>query len=275
MSAAQVPECQYLVLTTISIAAQLSVSKRNISNIPCSVYLKAIKLSALAAPSSLSSTSVLHVPARPGTESWRDALSAYIEDPTSTSHTSVVLHHNTNFVTIRDIWPKATVHLLVLPCSQAKTRLHPFTAFDDPAFLALVRAECVQAKKLAANELRSKFGEYSAMDKRPEGRDWAAGIKMGVHAVPTMSNVHIHVMSKELCGGKEPKHAERYNSFYSPFFVPLEDFPLAANDPRRWPELQEYIRRELECWKCKGKFGNDFENFKKHLDVELENFKRE
>lgn len=51
--------------------------------------------------------------------------------------------------------------------------------------------------------------------------------------------------------------------------MPLEDFPLAANDPRRWPEAQEYARQELECWKCKGKFGNEFENFKKHLDVEL------
>jgi aprataxin len=217
----------------------------------------------------------LHVPPRSGTESWRDALSAYVTDPTSKSHASPVLRHNANSVTIKDIWPKATIHLLVLPRSQAKARLHPFTAFEDPTFLDLVRAECVQAKKLAADELRSKFGKYSAADKWPGGRDWAAAIKVGVHAVPTMSNLHIHVMSKELCGGKEPKHAERYNSFYSPFFVPLEDFPLAANDPRRWPERQGYTKQELECWKCKGKFGNDFEKLKKHLDVELENFKRE
>ncbi|KOS18544.1 Aprataxin-like protein [Escovopsis weberi] len=242
----------------------------------------------------------------------RLALGAFIASPASFPPSSVI-YFNDGFVAIRDKFPKATLHALLLPRSGAHTLLHPFDALADPAFLAAVRAEARGLAALVAGELQRRLGPYSCAEAArqavldggdpppsssssssshasasasaagspsstpsalPPGRDWAAEVRAGVHAVPSMGNLHIHVLSRDM-HSPAMKHRKHYNSFNTPFFVDLDDFPLHELDPRRDPGREGFLRRDLRCWRCGQNFGNRFRELKAHLETEFEAWKME
>ncbi|TLD13781.1 uncharacterized protein PgNI_03304 [Pyricularia grisea] len=217
----------------------------------------------------------------------RDALGMYIEDPDAFPPFRNVIYYNDDFVAIRDIYPKSSVHLLLLPRSEAVSKLHPVEALSTNAeFLAKVREEAVVLKRIVASELRRMYGEESAteaertkalldpdsVEELPEGRDWEKGIKVGVHATPSMNHLHIHFMSPDNVGGNMKK-GHHYLSFNTGFLVRLEDFPLAKTDPRRHGG-HEFMKLPLACWRCQKPFPS-FSQLKSHLLQEFEEWKKE
>lgn len=216
----------------------------------------------------------------------RDALGAYIEHPESYP-SSIVVYYNDDFVAIHDRFPKSSLHLLLLPRDPSKTRLHPFEAFEDPEFLAKVKAEVKKLRTLAAGELRRRYGKESATEKArqeamdadpppdelPPGRDWEKDIMSGIHAHPSMNHLHIHVLSVDRYSDRL-KHKKHYNSFSTPFFIDVEDFPLREDDVRRRPGRQGYLKRDFVCWRCGKDFENKFTELKKHLEKEFQEWKR-
>ena len=219
--------------------------------------------------------------------SGRDGLGAYIADPASFP-SSRVIYHDASFVAIHDLYPKSSVHTLLLPRSAAHTNLHPFDALADEAFLAAVRGQVESLRRLVAAELRRRYGHRSAQDcareaamqaedppaELPPGRDWGAAVLAGVHAHPSMSQLHVHVLSADRANPSMRKK-KHYNSFATPFFVPLDAFPLARDDVRRHPGRQGYLDRALACWRCGKNFGNRFAQLKTHLEEEFEAWKAE
>ncbi|EGR52125.1 uncharacterized protein TRIREDRAFT_53660 [Trichoderma reesei QM6a] len=221
----------------------------------------------------------------------RMALGAYIDSPESFPP-SIVIYHTADFVVIHDKFPKATVHTLLLPRSPRHRLLHPFEALQDVEFLGKVQAEVDKLKVLAAGELQRKLGRFSRSDARreavlngkettkeprlPQGRDWLAEIRCGVHAVPSMGHMHVHVFSRDM---HSPclKHRKHYNSFNTPFLVDIAEFPLAREDIRRGRGTREesFMKRDLVCWRCGRNFGNRFKELKGHLEDEFEEWKRE
>lgn len=222
----------------------------------------------------------------------RDALGEYITRPESFPP-SVVIYHNDDFVAIHDKYPKSSLHLLLLPRDPTRSFQHPFDAFEDQEFLAKVRAEVSKLHALAANELRRRHGKVSEQERArqeamdsidpdsvetgeetlPPGRDWAKEIMCGVHAHPSMNHLHIHVISVDR-HSPAMKHRKHYNSFATPFFVGINDFPLAPDDPRRHPGREGYLKRDLVCWRCGKNFKNHFQELKKHLAAEYEEWRR-
>lgn len=216
----------------------------------------------------------------------RDALGAYIAKP-ETYPSNVVVYHNPDFVAIHDLFPKSTLHLLLLPRDPGKMRLHPFDAFNDPEFLAKVKTEVQKLRTLAAGELRRRYGKYSLQDRKreealnsdpppdelPPGRDWEKEIMCGIHASPSMNHLHVHVISVDRFS-ERMKHRKHYNSFGTPFFVDVEDFPLVEDDPRRHPGREGYLKRDFVCWRCGRGFGNRFTELKGHLEMEFDEWKR-
>lgn len=169
--------------------------------------------------------------------------------------------------------------------------LHPFEALEDPVFLTSIKLEAAKLKTLVAKELQRKYGQFSAQDearertlndeadlpsdgKLPAGRDWEAEVRVGIHAHPSMSHLHIHVLSVDRFS-ESMKHRKHYNSFNTPFFIDVEDFPLAKDDIRRHPTGQGYLASDLTCWRCGKGFGNKFRLLKTHLVVEFDKWKRE
>ncbi|KAI5298183.1 aprataxin-like protein [Ascosphaera atra] len=109
-------------------------------------------------------------------------------------------------------------------------------------------------------------------DELPAGRDWESELQIGIHSGPSMNNLHVHVMSVDRCGPCL-KHRKHYNSFSTPFFVPLRDFPLAPCDERRRPDKAGYLHWNLKCWRCGQDFGNRFVQLQEHLRQEFEEWR--
>ncbi len=220
----------------------------------------------------------------------RDGLGAYLANPTAFPP-SRVIYHTDKWVVIRDMYPKSSVHILLLPRDASKNLLHPFDAFEDREFLAEVQAETKKVRTLVAKELQRLYGRFSARERErrriidatdapleeaelPPGRDWEKEVVSGIHASPSMTHLHIHVLSVDRfneCLRKRP----HYNSFATPFFVPLEAFPLKEDDVRRHPWREGYLERDLVCWRCGKKFKKKFAELKEHLAKEFEEWKRE
>lgn len=217
----------------------------------------------------------------------RNALQVYIRSPSSFP-SSIVLAHNESFVSIHDAFPKSSLHTLLLPRDPHKSLQHPFDALADPDFLAQVRARAAWQTTLVAAELRRMYGAGSAADaarnaaldadpppaQLPAGRDWEAEVMVGVHAHPSMTHLHVHIMSVDR-RSECVKHRKHYNSFSTLFFVDLKDFPLAVDDPRRHPGREGYLDSEFKCWRCGKGYGKKFKALKDHLEEEFQAWKKE
>jgi aprataxin len=227
-----------------------------------------------------------HIHAPPIPNDRRSGLLAYIKDPTL--HPTQVISHSADFVLIRDLYPKATVHLLLLPRNPSKYLLHPHEAFTDPEFLSKCRTAVTSAAQLAAKELQRLLGQFSTTDAPrlaalekgdetiPQGRDWSKEIRIGAHAHPSMTHLHIHIISRDM-HSECLRHRKHYNSFNTDFFIPLEDYPLREEDERRSTKHQNANLKDVsfKCWRCGRNFGNRFKELKGHLEEEFGAWRKE
>lgn len=220
----------------------------------------------------------------------RDALGVYTSNPKSIPK-ELRVYDSDEYVVIRDLYPKASIHLLLL-FKSPRNVLHPFHFFEDPDVLAKAREELKGIRHMVAKELERKFGKYSAQDRKrqtvlhgeitladgeelPEGRDWESEIMVGIHARPSMNHVHVHIISRDLFSSFVSKRAH-YQSFTTRFFVNLDEFPLAADDPR-WEHhgTDAFIKADFVCWRCKRNNFKNMPDLKKHLADEFDNWRAE
>jgi aprataxin len=215
----------------------------------------------------------------------RDGLLAYINDP-QTYPPSRVISYNDSWVLIHDMYPKSSVHLLLMPRDEKYYGQHPFDAFNDAEFLASAKIEVAKAESIVASELRRLYGQFSTTEKArieamdaddppdelPAGRDWSKEVMTGIHANPSMNHLHIHILSKDR-HSQTLRHRKHYNSFNTRFFVPLQDFPISMEDDRR--HAGRYLSDDMKCWRCDKSFTNKFKKLKEHLEVELDEWKTE
>lgn len=224
--------------------------------------------------------------AAPNPNDRRSGLLPYINNPDS--HPTSVISYDENFVLIRDLFSKATVHLLLLPRDPAKFLLHPHDAFADLVFLDQCKQAAASAAQLAAKELQRLLGQYSVLDKPrlealeggdesiPLGRDWGAELRVGVHAHPSMTHLHMHIISRDM-HSEWVKHRKHYNSFNTDFFIPLGDYPLVEDDERRSTNHQNRNLKDMDfkCWRCGREYGNRFKELKAHLEQEFKAWSEE
>ena len=123
----------------------------------------------------------------------RDGLGAYTNNPSGFPQ-SRVIYYNGDFVAINDLYPKSSVHTLLLP--RFHETLHPFEAFEDLELLGSVQQEAKKLRTFVAKELRRKYGQFSAKEQAreralngddeildgqdlPIGRDWEKDVMVG------------------------------------------------------------------------------------------------
>lgn len=218
----------------------------------------------------------------------RDGLLAYIQEPEGFPP-SRVIHYNEDWVLIHDLYPKASVHLLLMPRKEEWYTKHPLHAFEDPAFLASTRAEVQKAVAIAASALRHLHSAHSLLERPrhlamaaddpppvlPEGRDYTLDIRTGIHANPSMNHLHIHILSRDMHSDALKKR-QHYNSFNTQFFCQMADMPMeGAEQERVRGKAVEDLHADLRCWRCGEGFGNGMARFKEHLDEEFEAWRRE
>ena len=229
---------------------------------------------------------------RPHRPAALSGLLLYITNPTSFP-SGTIIRRTAHTVLIKDLYPKALVHLLLLPVNPKYYDLTPFEAFnpevdDHQQFLALMKAEAASAAKIAASELSRLVSTSSSKEKArrtaleddqkaeqlPPARDFLSEIKIGIHAEPSMSTLHIHIVSEDNHSSslKTKKH---YNSFNTNFFVSLEEFPLMEEDNLMdKTEQQALLKGDMKCWRCNKNFGNKFKQLKDHLEDEYQEWRK-
>lgn len=172
-------------------------------------------------------------------------------DAGDTGIESYLVHKTDEFVTMYDGYPKAALHLLVLP----RQRLNSLADLL-PIHLPMLR-------QLGAYVAWVMEGIAKA---RPELQ-----LTHGVHAVPSLHQLHVHVVSQDFCS-PSMKNAKHYNSFQPPFLVPLDDITMSledGTDVRARFGLahakQRMEKRELQCNRCGAEFHRSFAELKRHL----------
>lgn len=222
----------------------------------------------------------------------RAGLGAYIHAPESFP-ASRIISYDENFVVANDLFPKSSLHLLLLPRHPEKQLLHPYEALQDIEFLSTIQEEVRKLKLLVAKELQRRFSKFSSKDQEreeaventletgkeldeetlPPGRDWRKEVVAGIHSHPSMSHLHIHILSVDR-HNQCMRHRKHYNSFNTPFLVGVDEFPMNQEDmKRRFKE--RFLQQDLVCWRCGRNFGNKFTRLKEHLEEEFEEWKRE
>ncbi|QDS77241.1 hypothetical protein FKW77_003219 [Venturia effusa] len=217
--------------------------------------------------------------------SGRDGLLAYIKNPQSFTSSSVISYDD-HWVLIHDLYPKSSVHLLLLSRDSKFYNAHPYVACKDATFLMAAKVEIAKARGIVASELRRIYGKDSISDSArqeamesedppevlPEGRDWDKEVMTGVHADPSMNHLHFHILSNDR---HSPclKHRKHYNSFNTHFFVPVDDLPLDENDERQ--HASKFLSDDMICWRCGKNFKNQFAKLKLHLEEEFQAWKKE
>ncbi|KNE70276.1 hypothetical protein AMAG_14423 [Allomyces macrogynus ATCC 38327] len=190
--------------------------------------------------------------------SWTDALLPYLERPASFAATHVH-SYSADHVVIFDQFPKSKVHLLVMPRMRVGPRGKYLASVEDldPDNKAHVQVVEQLTTVCAAveQEMRTTYPQLE--------------FRVGVHAVPSMRHLHVHVVSQDFISDRL-KTKQHWNSFTSEFFVPWERVKatLAAGQRVKIDKAaaEAMLKRPLACHKC-SKTARTMPELKKHLET--------
>lgn len=111
----------------------------------------------------------------PGRPSWFTALNGYVNHPDR--HANTIVFRDDQCTVIKDMYPKAATHWLVLP-NRYISDLSQLQSTDLPLLTHMVAV----AKQLEAHAC---------------ARDPTLMFREGMHAIPSMDRVHVHVVSQD------------------------------------------------------------------------------
>lgn len=238
----------------------------------------------------------------------RYIFQTYIDRPQEYPET--ILYYDDEVLIIQDHFPKSILHFLVIPRSTSTSLKHPLEAFqDNPDEYAKMAKYVEQAKDLIMKKVISlgilKQDSSEQLSNQVSYQQFRKNfIRVGVHAVPSLRNLHIHVITQDFYS-PYLKNKRHYNSFTTDFFVDFhllphpqnpEDLSLSTdygsdtgeesdrlmtekNDIHNSifkftsHEAQRYLRilkeSPLKCRYCHMNFDNRFTLLKAHLKKEF------
>lgn len=155
-----------------------------------------------------------------------------------------VVSFDDEFVVIRDKYPKARVHLLVLA--------------RDPGLIAgpsaLRTCHVPLIERMLATARQAALAAY----KHLRGPSIAGEnhFRFGFHAVPSMAQLHLHVITQDLVGSGM-KNRRHWNSFATDFFRDVDDvikeLREAGDGGLGWDDHEAEMRLsmcQLRCHRC-------------------------
>ena len=174
-------------------------------------------------------TQEVSVPAKKAAKTghWSMKLLQSMEDP------NMIVESDSLTVTIKDAFPKAKHHYLILP-KESLSSLRSLTA-----------------KHISLLEHMDECGQSltkQLIDKNPN-----LEFRQGYHAVPSMSQLHMHVISQDFDSTclKTKKH---WNSFTSDFFIDSQQIIKMLKSQNKIELNQDkydaLLKSDLVCHKC-------------------------
>ena len=173
---------------------------------------------------------------------WATGLLVSMEDP------QFKVQEDDKVVVIKDKYPKAQFHYLVLPKENIPSLWHVKTE-NEELMLHMVQV---------------------AEDLKKEHED--SEFLVGYHAVPSMQRLHLHVISTDF---NSPclKTKYHWNSFTTPFFLHSTDILKELHEKGELKKLKseesaEHLNTPLKCHKCPA-MPKNMPDLKKHLLTHL------
>jgi len=175
---------------------------------------------------------------------WSHGLLQSMKDP------NAIVISTDKLVAIKDKYPKAQLHFLVLPIKHIPSIFH----------LNRSHVDLLDEMELLAQNLIEISG------RRQED------FKIGYHASPSMQQLHLHVLSTDF-DSPYLKTKIHWNSFNTPFFLTTESIleQLKGNGiVQKLPNdlLKNYLAAELTCHICHYKLSN-MPKLKEHIKLHL------
>ncbi|KAL2098164.1 hypothetical protein ACEWY4_007371 [Coilia grayii] len=156
---------------------------------------------------------------------WSQGLKVSMQDP------KLQVHKDEQVVVIKDKYPKAQYHWLVLPWESIPN----LKALRKEHKELLVHMQCVGQRMV---------------DQCPEKH---LHFRMGYHAIPSMSHVHLHVISQDF-DSPSLKNKKHWNSFTTDYFIESQEVitMLEKHGKVTIKEgMTELLKLPLRCHVCK------------------------
>ncbi|KAI7823051.1 HIT-like domain-containing protein [Gamsiella multidivaricata] len=169
----------------------------------------------------------------------------------STIPSSIAYWHDDKHVIFKDAYPKAKVHLLVVP----RRDIDKVTELSGPEGVNIVE-QLVER----ASWVLEKVKKTSPVLE----------FRMGFHVRPSLKRLHMHVISQDFCS-EALKKKHHWNSFTTAFFVTPEQVISAIKakgsfspTPKEMAAYEALLKLDLKCNQCKERLKN-MPALKKHL----------
>jgi aprataxin len=169
------------------------------------------------------------------------------------SKEAILRPNNGTTVALKDKYPKAHRHCLILPTAKPIPQDLPELTREHLPLLRAMKAE--------AESLAEELGF----------RDHAL---IGLHAIPSLKPLHMHVISADLnIEGSRIKSKQHYNSFSTDFFLDITKVLQQIEEDGGLSIDEEYLRKmkglkdqHLKCAACGKSFPSKqtFAELKKH-----------
>ncbi|KAF7687008.1 hypothetical protein HF521_015401 [Silurus meridionalis] len=177
-----------------------------------------------------------------GTGHWSQGLRVSMQDP------SMQVYKDEKVVVIKDKYPKARYHWLVLP-------------WDSISSLKALRSEHVELLRHM-----EQVGDRMVQQQSPNRLHF----RLGYHAIPSMSHVHLHVISQDFDSPclKNKKH---WNSFTTDYFINSQDvIAMLERDGRVSVKdgAGELLKLPLRCHVCREE-QTTMPKLKEHIRTHL------
>ncbi|XP_062864735.1 aprataxin isoform X2 [Trichomycterus rosablanca] len=173
---------------------------------------------------------------------WSQGLKVSMQDP------KMQVYKDDRVVVIKDKYPKARYHWLVLPRESISS-------------LKVLRSEHVDLLKHMQTVGRSMVQQCPPSSK--------LGVRLGYHAIPSMSHVHLHVISQDFDSPclKNKKH---WNSFTTRYFIDSDVITMLERDGRVSVKegTSELLKLPLRCHVCHEEQAT-IPKLKEHLKIHL------
>lgn len=168
---------------------------------------------------------------------WQQPLYKVAMRPEDHKDAYPSLQYDELCVLIADCFPKGKHHFLVIARDPS---------LEQPLSLSSQHCELVEHMK--------SFAEARIKPLQNDGVDF----RLGFHSVPSMRQLHLHVVSTDLSGTgmKQKKH---WNSFTTDFFVGVDEVIATLRHGGQVlidrADCEELLKLPLNCNKCRTQFG--------------------
>ncbi len=185
----------------------------------------------------------------PQSTSWHGGLQQYLQHAAALK--TFIFLETPQWMVIYDGYPKAKVHLLLLP---------------KPSFLAVsgvteLRRE-EHLERLARFHVAARHIATKLQQDIPSLR-----LRLGYHSVPSMQPLHLHIISQDF-NSPALKTKKHWNSFTTPFFLNAADVEAALREQGRVlvdrVNAEALLKHALRCHGC-GAGQKNMPALKQHL----------